>query len=79
MPERLELTKTNDGYIVSCDERYEDRLGAEEALWCVVRFLTGTSLPAYLRTQSEHDAWDARYNPKPLEAWQKQLPEAGNA
>ena len=60
------------GYTVRCGDRYEDKLGADEALWLVVRFLTG-SKPG-LRSQEEHDDFNRRYGPKPpLEPWQKQL------
>ena len=63
------------GYTVRCGDRYEDKLGADEALWLVVRFLTG-SKPG-LRSQEEHDDFHRRYGPKPpLEPWQKQLASA---
>jgi hypothetical protein len=63
---------TRFGYTVRCGDRYEDQLGADEALWCVVLYLTkGT--PS-LRTREEHENWEKRYgNKPPLEPWQKQL------
>ncbi len=65
------------GYTVRCRDRYEDKLGADEALWLVVRFLTG-SKPDGLRTQDQHDDFNRRYGPKPpLEPWQKQLAPVG--
>ena len=69
------LTISSDktyGYTVRCGDRYEDQLGADEALWIVVRFLTD-SKPC-LRTKEQHDDFHRRYGPKPpLEPWQKQL------
>lgn len=61
---------------VQCGDRWEEHLDDSEALWTVVRFLNGDVM-ACLRTQDEHDKWNAKYNPKPLEPWQKQLAPAG--
>ena len=65
------------GYTVRCGDRYQDKLGPDEALWLVVRFLTG-SKPDGLRTQEQHDDFHRRYGPKPpLEPWQKQIAPVG--
>jgi hypothetical protein len=70
----LLLTKDDEGGLtVRIGDRWADHLGSDEALWCVVEFLTGREAPRYLQTAEQHAAWEARYCPKPLAAWQKQL------
>src|SRR5947209_20115758 len=78
--EKIEITKVRDEFgstslTVRCGDQYETHLGNDEALWCVVSFLTGRPM-RYLQTQAEHDVWNAKYRPQEvqLEPWQKLLP-----
>jgi hypothetical protein len=75
-PDRIKIEIERDpenAWAVRCGDRYEERLSADEALWCVVRLMTGSGV-GYLQTAEQHAEWDARYKqPKPLEPWQRQL------
>jgi hypothetical protein len=75
--EEISITKDEHGWTVRCGDRYEHQLDTGEALYCVANLLLNGDGP-YLRTQAQHDAWDAAYGPrKPLEDWQKQLTPVG--
>jgi hypothetical protein len=79
MPIKIEIeldagSGSGPNWTVRSGNRYEDHLGPDEALWCVVRLMTGTGV-GFLQTAEEHAAWEAKYGPKkPLEPWEKQLP-----
>lgn len=66
-------------YTVRCGDRYQDMLGADEALYLMARIIL-TDGTVNLRSLDEHKAEHARnYGPASiLEPWQKQVCARGN-
>jgi hypothetical protein len=48
------------GWTVRTSDRYAKGLTPDEALWCAVQFLNG-STSHYLKTAAEHAAWKAQF------------------
>lgn len=59
------LEKLDGGWKVTWGDKWEDHLGADEALGVVaVIIFGGETVPRYLRNTEQHAAWDEKYGPK---------------